>query len=201
MARVSKFQEAAASADAAPERPPLRTSPKAEDPRERARKRAEEIREHLGGLDEGTDEFYIPASIFPDGWTYEWKSHMIFNQEDPAYTVQLRREGWDPVPVDRCARHRSMMPESWTMGTIERKGMVLMDALDELVGSMQRHVDELLLMPAQMIPRVRPRVETGRKYREAILEAGGSRPAMESFKAFRGREPSIDALMRHQGMA
>ena len=44
-------------------------------------------------------------------------------------------------------------------------------------------------------------LETGRKYREAILEAGGSRPAMESFKAFRGREPSIDALLRHQGMA
>ncbi|MDO9405862.1 MAG: M3 family metallopeptidase [Polaromonas sp.] len=44
-------------------------------------------------------------------------------------------------------------------------------------------------------------VETGRKYREAILEAGGSRPAMESFKAFRGREPSLDALLRHQGMA
>ncbi|MBC7435284.1 MAG: M3 family metallopeptidase [Bdellovibrionales bacterium] len=46
-----------------------------------------------------------------------------------------------------------------------------------------------------------PNVETGRKYREAILEAGGSRPAMESFKAFRGREPSLDALLRHQGMA
>ena len=46
-----------------------------------------------------------------------------------------------------------------------------------------------------------PQVETGRKYRQAILEAGGSRPAMESFKAFRGREPSIDALLRHQGMA
>jgi len=44
-------------------------------------------------------------------------------------------------------------------------------------------------------------VETGRKYRQAILEAGGSRPAMESFKAFRGREPSMDALLRHQGMA
>jgi oligopeptidase A len=41
----------------------------------------------------------------------------------------------------------------------------------------------------------------GRRYREAILEAGGSRPAMESFKAFRGREPQIDALLRHQGMA
>ncbi|MDO8904616.1 M3 family metallopeptidase [Hydrogenophaga sp.] len=44
-------------------------------------------------------------------------------------------------------------------------------------------------------------VATGRRYRQAILEAGGSRPAMESFKAFRGREPSIEALMRHQGMA
>ncbi|MEY2952656.1 MAG: hypothetical protein RLZZ401_743, partial [Pseudomonadota bacterium] len=42
--------------------------------------------------------------------------------------------------------------------------------------------------------------DTGRRYRHAILEAGGSRPAMESFKAFRGREPNLDALLRHQGM-
>ena len=46
-----------------------------------------------------------------------------------------------------------------------------------------------------------PSTETGRRYREAILEVGGSRPAMESFKAFRGREPNLDALLRHQGMA
>ena len=45
-----------------------------------------------------------------------------------------------------------------------------------------------------------PDVQTGRKYRQAILEAGGSRPAMESFRAFRGREPTLDALLRHQGM-
>jgi oligopeptidase A len=44
-------------------------------------------------------------------------------------------------------------------------------------------------------------VATGRRYRQAILEVGGSRPAMESFKAFRGREPRIEALLRHQGMA
>ena len=43
--------------------------------------------------------------------------------------------------------------------------------------------------------------ETGRRYREAVLEAGGSRPAIESFKAFRGREPSIEALLRRQGLA
>ena len=46
-----------------------------------------------------------------------------------------------------------------------------------------------------------PSAETGRRYRQAILEVGGSRPAMESFKAFRGREPRLDALLRHQGMA
>ena len=46
-----------------------------------------------------------------------------------------------------------------------------------------------------------PNVATGRRYRQEILEAGGSRPAMESFKAFRGRAPQLDALLRHQGMA
>jgi len=43
--------------------------------------------------------------------------------------------------------------------------------------------------------------ETGRRYLQNILEVGGSRPAMDSFKAFRGREPQIDALLRHQGMS
>ena len=51
------------------------------------------------------------------------------------------------------------------------------------------------------LPDGSPNPETGRRYREAILEAGGSRPAMASFKAFRGREPTLDALLRHQGMA
>ena len=52
-----------------------------------------------------------------------------------------------------------------------------------------------------VLPDGSPNPETGRKYRQSILEAGGSRPAMESFKAFRGREPQIDALLRHQGMS
>jgi oligopeptidase A len=42
---------------------------------------------------------------------------------------------------------------------------------------------------------------TGQRYLQNILEVGGSRDAMDSFKAFRGREPTIDALLRHQGMA
>jgi oligopeptidase A len=44
-------------------------------------------------------------------------------------------------------------------------------------------------------------VATGRRLREEVLEAGGSRSALENFIAFRGREPRIDALLRHQGMA
>ena len=43
--------------------------------------------------------------------------------------------------------------------------------------------------------------ETGRLFRDEILAVGGSRPALESFVAFRGREPTIDALLRHHGMA
>ncbi|MDE2423305.1 MAG: M3 family metallopeptidase [Betaproteobacteria bacterium] len=40
----------------------------------------------------------------------------------------------------------------------------------------------------------------GHRFREEILARGGSRPALDSFIAFRGREPSIDALLRHNGM-
>jgi len=42
--------------------------------------------------------------------------------------------------------------------------------------------------------------ETGQRFLREILSVGGSRPAIDSFKAFRGREPSIDALLRHNGM-
>ena len=44
-------------------------------------------------------------------------------------------------------------------------------------------------------------VDVGRRYRQAILEAGGSRSALDNFKVFRGRPPEMDALLRHQGMA
>ncbi|SMF01863.1 M3 family metallopeptidase [Pseudogulbenkiania subflava] len=42
--------------------------------------------------------------------------------------------------------------------------------------------------------------ETGRRFWNEILAVGGSRPALESFRAFRGRDPQIDALLRHSGM-
>jgi oligopeptidase A len=41
---------------------------------------------------------------------------------------------------------------------------------------------------------------TGARFRDEVLGVGGSRPALDSFVAFRGREPRIDALLRHNGM-
>jgi len=41
---------------------------------------------------------------------------------------------------------------------------------------------------------------TGERFRREILAVGGSRPAAESFEAFRGRAPQVDALLRHNGM-
>ena len=43
--------------------------------------------------------------------------------------------------------------------------------------------------------------ETGMRFRREILAVGGARPAAESFQAFRGRPPRIDALLRHSGMS
>ncbi len=44
-------------------------------------------------------------------------------------------------------------------------------------------------------------MQTGKRFEQEILAVGGARPALDSFKAFRGREPSIDALLRHSGMS
>lgn len=134
--KVNKFQDAAkevAAEKAAAEvvaapvmemrkemRPPMRE----EDPRTRAARRAAEIRNHVGSMDEGTDEFYVPPELIPEGWTYEWKRKTVLGQEDPAHQVALARKGWDPVPA---SRHPSFMPDSGAYNTIERKGMVLME--------------------------------------------------------------------------
>ncbi|WP_422016449.1 M3 family metallopeptidase [Roseateles sp.] len=42
---------------------------------------------------------------------------------------------------------------------------------------------------------------TGKRFLHEVLEQGGARDAIDNFKAFRGREPRIDALLRHQGMS
>ena len=43
-------------------------------------------------------------------------------------------------------------------------------------------------------------METGRRFRETVLSMGGGKHPSEVFKAFRGRDPSPDALLRHSGL-
>ena len=42
---------------------------------------------------------------------------------------------------------------------------------------------------------------TGRRFRDTVLAQGGSESPMEVFKAFRGREPNAEALLRHSGLS
>ena len=41
---------------------------------------------------------------------------------------------------------------------------------------------------------------TGKRFLDEIIAIGGTRPALDNFRAFRGREPQVDALLRHSGM-
>jgi len=123
---------------AAVTRPALRPAVRDEDPRAAANRRAAEIMQHLGGLDEGTDDFYIDPASVPDGWTYEWKRKTIYNREDPAYQVQLARTGWEAVPADR---HPEMMPANGKYHTIERKGMQLM-MRPKMITDQFRNIDQ-----------------------------------------------------------
>ena len=99
----------------------------------RAARRAAELRGHAGGLEDGVDEFYVDPRMVPEGWSYEWKRHLLLGAEDPSYNVSLAREGWEPVPVNRDNMHRAMMPMNWTGAYIERKGQILMERPTEIV--------------------------------------------------------------------
>jgi hypothetical protein len=108
----------------APARKDVREAVREEDPRERAAKRAEQIRQQRGDADmDAIDEFYIDPRSIPEGWSYEWKRHTFLGKEDPSYQVQVARGGWECVPA---SRHPEMMPAgNYTI--IERKGQILME--------------------------------------------------------------------------
>ena len=124
--------EAQAPVEAPPEessRRNMRPAMREEDPRVRAARRAAEVRNNIGTMDEGPDKFFIDQSKVPAGWSYEWKRKTVLGQEDPSYMVQLERMGWEPVPA---SRHPSYMPDGGRYNTIERDGMILMERPAEL---------------------------------------------------------------------
>ena len=113
-------------------RPEIRNEVRELSPAERAAQRVAEIRKHRDGLDlDNEDKFFIDQRIVPEGWSYEWKRKSTYNQEDPSYQIRLADGGWTPVPVNRDARHRSLMPTG-AYNSIERDGMILMERPKEL---------------------------------------------------------------------
>jgi len=128
--RGGKFSNAAKNIEVI-EETPLRPQLREEDSRASAAKRAAQLREHLGDVVDGQDDFYIPLDEIPDGWTYEWKRHTIYGQEDPAYQIQLARSGWEPV--SRFAPSVDDAESNSSAQTILRKGMILMQCPTEII--------------------------------------------------------------------
>lgn len=93
-----------------------------ETSQERAARRLAEIRNGMPEGGDNRDKFWAPNP--PAGFDYQWKRRTIYNQEDPSYQVELIRNGWEPVPLDR---HPEMMPKGWSAKTIEIDGLVLME--------------------------------------------------------------------------
>jgi len=101
------------------------------DHMERARKRIAELRAQYGDLDSDDsdvyqDRFYAEA---PPGWTYEWKTHTVFNKTFPHYTTSLMRSGWAPVPSHR---HRELLYPEYEGEAIIIDGLMLMERPKEL---------------------------------------------------------------------
>jgi hypothetical protein len=102
------------------------------DHMERARKRIAELRATYGDDDDSPsddafiDKWYAEA---PGGWTYEWKTHSVWNKEYPQYMNNLYRKGWQAVPA---SRHRDLMFPEYDGESIIIDGMILMERPKEL---------------------------------------------------------------------
>ena len=117
-------------------RPGIRTEEEARpgyiDHNERARRRISELRAQYGDLDdEGDGDLYLDRfyAEAPPGWTYEWKTHTVFNKTFPHYTNQLLRSGWSPVPANR---HRELLFPEYTDESVILDGLMLMERPKEL---------------------------------------------------------------------
>lgn len=78
-----------------------------------------------------TDPFFIPPELKEPGWSYEWKTETIYNQEATAHQVMLAENGWRPV-MSTGRWSGVFMPNSHEGKPIRRDAMVLMERPDSL---------------------------------------------------------------------
>jgi hypothetical protein len=147
------------------------------DHMERARKRIAELRATYGDEDEDTagdafiDKWFAEA---PPGWTYEWKTHSVWNKEYPQYMNNLYRKGWQSVPA---SRHRDLTFPEYDGESIIIDGMILMERPKELtdrqrIRDFRKAVDQMKFSeqklteappgtaPRDIHPRTLPRVSS-----------------------------------------
>jgi hypothetical protein len=102
-----------------------------------------------GSFSAGTaDQFYVDPESIPAGWTYEWKRAETVNKNDDAYEIELRRNGWEPVP---SGRHPELMPPNSRSNTITRNGMILMERPEEVTEAVRR-VERKEALELQRLP-------------------------------------------------
>ena len=123
------------------EREPIRGDderrPGQEDHLARARARIAEMRSLHGDDDNGPGEVFIDRwyAAAPPGWTYEWKTHSVFNKEYPQYFSSLLRTGWSAVPA---ARHRDLVYPGYSGDSIVVDGLILMERPKELTDRVRK---------------------------------------------------------------
>lgn len=123
-------------------RPPIRTvrdrletrPPVADSVAEAEAYAAEHRDAFLAGMDLGS-EFDLPPGLAPDGWIYEWKRITVAGAPDPYHQMHLKGQGWREVP---SSRHLELCPDGWSVPTIDKKGLRLMELPAILVKEAQK---------------------------------------------------------------
>ena len=133
----------------------------------RARARIAEIRAIHGDDDFSdvyADKWFAEA---PDGWTYEWKTHSVWNKEYPQYISALQRTGWSPVP---STRHRELLYPEYEAETIIIDGMILMERPRELTDRVRQREYQRAIEVVRNSERKLAEAPTGTAPRTAFAE-------------------------------
>src|SRR6185312_12363057 len=80
--------------------------------------------EHLTRERRGVgSDFDVPMQGRREGWDYQWwTTHVVGQEVDPSYSVEIQRGSWFPVPASHFPQ---MCPPGWSRPTIDRQGQRL----------------------------------------------------------------------------
>lgn len=89
---------------------------------------------------------YIPPEIIPKGYVYAWANSHVMGEPRPSRIMEMRKKGWDVVPVDRHPELSLLsLPgiDARTAGHVDRSGLVLMERLQVLHDAEKSKMDRM----------------------------------------------------------